>query len=91
MEKTRAGVVSRHTLRPEMVRTTEAIYTKGVLKPTEPLDLREQERVRITVEQVESAPMDREEARRRLAAGFDKMRLHTNGRLPSREELHERR
>jgi predicted DNA-binding antitoxin AbrB/MazE fold protein len=47
-----------------MTRVTEAIFANGVLTPTEPLPLREQERVRITVESIgngEAAPA-REEA-----------------------------
>lgn len=73
-----------------MVRTTEAIFADGVLKPVEPLNLREQQRVRITVEEVEASEVDREAAVRRMIEGFKKMRLRTNGRMPSREELHER-
>jgi predicted DNA-binding antitoxin AbrB/MazE fold protein len=34
--------------------TVEAIYENGVLKPAEPLPLKEHEKVRITVEQGES-------------------------------------
>lgn len=74
-----------------MVRVIEAIYTNGVLKPTEPLVLREQERVRVTIESVGGAAANREEALRALRAGFDQLKLRINGRLPSREELHERR
>jgi predicted DNA-binding antitoxin AbrB/MazE fold protein len=35
-----------------MAHTVEAIYENGVLKPAEPLPLREHERVRVTVEPV---------------------------------------
>ena len=36
-----------------MTQITEAIYTQGVLKPTADLGLREQQRVRVTVEPIE--------------------------------------
>lgn len=32
--------------------TVEAVYENGVLKPSEPLPLREQEKVRVTIEPV---------------------------------------
>jgi predicted DNA-binding antitoxin AbrB/MazE fold protein len=37
-----------------MALTIEAVYENGVLKPTQPLPLKEREQVRVTVEQVES-------------------------------------
>jgi predicted DNA-binding antitoxin AbrB/MazE fold protein len=74
-----------------MTRTTEAIFTNGVLKPTEPLHLREQERVRLTVETIEQNGAPRAAAVQRMIEGFSKLRLRTNGRLPTRDELHERR
>lgn len=37
-----------------MAWTIEAVYEDGVLKPTQPLPLREREQVRVTVQQVES-------------------------------------
>ncbi|MGH7174494.1 MAG: antitoxin family protein [Gemmataceae bacterium] len=37
-----------------MTLTVEAIYENGVLKPTQPLPLKEHDKVRITVEQEES-------------------------------------
>ncbi|MFG0285521.1 MAG: antitoxin family protein [Phycisphaerales bacterium JB039] len=74
-----------------MVRKTEAIFTGGVLRPLEPLGLREQERVRITIESAPADATEQEAARQRMIEGFEKMRLRTNGRLPTRDELHERR
>jgi predicted DNA-binding antitoxin AbrB/MazE fold protein len=73
-----------------MIRTTEAIFADGVLTPLEPLNLREQQRVRITVQEVEAQPADRAAAIQRMVEGFEKLRLRTNGRMPTREELHER-
>jgi len=37
-----------------MALTIEAVYENGVLKPTQPLPLKEHEKVRITVEQGDS-------------------------------------
>jgi predicted DNA-binding antitoxin AbrB/MazE fold protein len=38
-----------------MTLTVEAVYENGVLKPTQPLPLREQQRVRLQVDTVEDA------------------------------------
>ena len=74
-----------------MTRTTDAIYSNGVLRPTEALPLREQQRVRITVDTGEADSPGHEAAVRRMVEGFGKLRLRTNGRPPARERLHERR
>jgi len=75
-----------------MVRTTEAIFTNGVLKPTEPLNLREQERVRITVEQLpEPTEEERARALRRFFEAADRSGFRSTGPYPTRDELHERR
>jgi predicted DNA-binding antitoxin AbrB/MazE fold protein len=74
-----------------MTQTTEAIYTNGVLKPTRELDLREQQRVRVIVETIDDAADDRAAAVARLKAGIDSMQFFSNGRLPSRDDLHDRR
>ena len=73
-----------------MTQTTEAIYTNGVLKPTRDLDLREQQRVRVIVETIEDGTDDRPAAVARLKAGIDSMQFFSNGRLPTRDELHDR-
>lgn len=73
------------------MRSFEAVFTNGVLKPVEPVSLREQERVRVTVESVQANGAARDAAVQRMIDGFDKMRLRTGGRMPSRDELHERR
>jgi predicted DNA-binding antitoxin AbrB/MazE fold protein len=65
-----------------VTQTTEAIYTNGVLKPTGDLDLREQQRVRVTVETIEDGAVDRAAAVARLKAGIDSMQFFSNGRLP---------
>ena len=78
-----------------MIRITEAIFADGVLKPVEPLNLREQQRVRITVEEVARPPQpsdaDRAAAKQRFLAGVRKSRFRSSGPYPTRDELHERR
>jgi len=77
-----------------MTRITEAIYMHGVLKPTDDLELREQQRVRLIVESVEEGGDQRAEDRAaavaRLKAGIAGMEFFSNGRLPTRDELHDR-
>ena len=75
-----------------MAQYTEAVYTNGVLTPTERLVLREAQRVRLIVEGLDE-DADREErtaALRRLLAGIEKMNYFSRERLPSRDELHDR-
>lgn len=73
-----------------MTQITEAVYTHGVLKPTSELSLREQQRVRLIVEPLDEVAEDREAALARLKAGIASMQFFSNGRLPTREELHDR-
>jgi predicted DNA-binding antitoxin AbrB/MazE fold protein len=73
-----------------MTQTTEAIYTNGVLEPTSDLNLRDQQRVRVIVETIEDGADDRAAAVARLKAGIDSMQFFSNGRLPTRDELHDR-
>ena len=72
-----------------MTKVTEAVYSQGVLKPTEDLGLREDQRVRLIVETDDKA-IDRGAALARLKAGIAKMQFFSQGPLPSREELHDR-
>ena len=74
-----------------MTQKTEAIYTGGILKPTGDLTLRDKQRVRLTVEAIDEPNVDREAAVTRLKAGIASMRFFSEGPLPSREELHDRR
>ena len=73
-----------------MTQTIEAIYEDGVLKPTDELHLRNNQRVRLIVETVDEADSDREAAVARMKAGIAGMRFFSEGPLPSREELHDR-
>ena len=76
-----------------MIRTTEAIFEDGVLKPVESLNLRDRQRVRITVEEVGEGPTEagRAAALKQFFDSADRMGFRSNGRYPTRDELHERR
>jgi predicted DNA-binding antitoxin AbrB/MazE fold protein len=75
-----------------MAQITEAIYTNGVFKPKDGLALREDQRVRLTVEALDDDTDrgDRSAAFQRLLAGIAGMRFFSRGHLPSRDELHDR-
>jgi predicted DNA-binding antitoxin AbrB/MazE fold protein len=73
-----------------MTQTIEAIYTDGVLKPTAELPLRDNQRVRLTVETIDETNNDREAAVARLKSGIASMGFFSEGPLPGREELHDR-
>ena len=74
-----------------MTQKVEAVYTGGILKPTHQLSLKDQQRVRLTVETIDEPERDREAAIARLKAGIASMRFFSEGPNPSREELHGRR
>lgn len=75
-----------------MSQPIEAVYTDDVLKLARELPLRDNQRVRLTVEAIDDLPAsEREAAIARLKAGIARMGFFSEGRLPSREELHERR
>lgn len=76
---------------PVLVQSTEAIYSDGVLKPINPLQLREHQRVKVTIEPIE--PGNDEERRRamdRFIEGTKRMNFRSTGPYPTRDELHER-
>lgn len=75
---------------PPMVRQIEAIFEKGVLRPVDPLSLRENQRVRIWIDTRDSgAPHDREQALFELIEGLKRSKLQLEGTLPTREDLHD--
>jgi len=74
-----------------MTQKVEAVYTDGILKPTGELSLKDKQRVRLTVETIDEPAGDREAAIARLRAGIASMRFFSEGPLPSREEMHDRR
>jgi predicted DNA-binding antitoxin AbrB/MazE fold protein len=74
-----------------MTQKVEAVYTDGILKPTGELSLKDKQRVRLTAETIDEPAGDREAAIVRLRAGIASMRFFSEGPLPSREELHDRR
>ena len=73
-----------------MAQITEAIFTGGVLKPVDKLSLRESQRVRLIVEPIGDPLPDREAALKKLREGIEGMRFFSEGKLPSRDELHDR-
>jgi predicted DNA-binding antitoxin AbrB/MazE fold protein len=87
------GVQLAALLVPEssMTQRIEAIYTDGVLKPVSELALRDNQRVRLTVETIDEPNVDRQAAIARLKAGIASMSFFSERPLPSREELHDRR
>jgi predicted DNA-binding antitoxin AbrB/MazE fold protein len=76
-----------------MAQFTEAVFTNGVLKPKEGLVLREAQRVRLIIDAIDDDADrgDRSAALKRLLAGIEGMRFFSRERLPSRDELHDRR
>ncbi len=74
-----------------MTQKIEAIFTDGVLKPMGELPLLDNQRVRLTVETIDEPVTDRDTAVERLRAGIASMRFVSEGPLPTREELHDRR
>ena len=74
-----------------MTRVIEAIYSNGVLRPVDALELPDQQRVRLTIEPIDGASdVDRETALKRLIDGLKSSKLRLNGPLPTRDELHDR-
>lgn len=73
-----------------MAQITEAIFIGGVLKPLNDISLREAQHVRLIIQPLESPSGDRKAALRKLRKGIDAMRFFSTGKLPSRDELHDR-
>ena len=70
---------------------TEAIYSDGVLKLIDAIQLREKERVRVIVEKIESTEScERDALLARLREGIESMNFRSRGGYPSREDLHDR-
>ena len=74
-----------------MTQITEAVYSEGVLKPVDKLALRETQRVRLIIEPLDDrGEGNRSAALKRLLVGIESMEFFSSGRLPTREELHNR-
>ncbi len=58
---------------------TDAIYSRGVLKPLGDVSLNESERVRLIIEREEPFGQNREVALARLRAGIAQMRFYLSG------------
>ena len=69
---------------------TDAIYTGGVLRPLSSISLHESERVRLIIERQESQEPSRKLALERLRGGIAEMGFFLSGKLPTRDELHDR-
>ena len=75
-----------------MTKVIEAIYSDGVLKPVEALELPDQQRVRLTIEPLDTpSDEERQAAVQELFEEIDRMDFRLTGPLPTRDELHERR
>jgi len=74
-----------------MTKIVEAIYSDGVLEPLESLGLQDKQRVRLIVLAIDG-PLaeDREAALERFFAGVKSMGFRLQGRMPTRDELHDR-
>lgn len=68
--------------------TIDAIFEGGVLRPSQPLPLTDKQRVRVTVETPNGS--DRQAARQQLLNKLRESGFDFGGKLPTREELHER-
>ena len=74
-----------------MAQVIEATYSDGMLRPDAPLDLRESQRVRLTIEPPPSLDAQkRSEALARLKEGISSMNFRSSGPLPPRDEIHDR-
>ena len=75
-----------------MAQFTEAVYKNGVLELKDDLALREDQRVRLIVEAIDdrSDCGERPAALHRLLSGIEGMKFFSCGRLPTRDELHDR-
>ena len=73
-----------------MAQVTEAIFSGGILKPIDNVRLRESQRVRLIIEPLNETPVNRTDALKRLIAGIEGMRFFSQGKLPTRDELHDR-
>ena len=74
-----------------MTRVVEAIYSDGFLEPLESLQLREKQRVRLTIEPIDGVrDEERQAALQRLFDHISRSNFRIQGRLPSRNELYDR-
>src|SRR5688572_18837044 len=66
-----------------MTQHVEAVYADGVLKPTRDLRLRDNQRVRLTVETIDELDQDRDAAVARLKAGIASMGFSRRDHFPA--------
>jgi predicted DNA-binding antitoxin AbrB/MazE fold protein len=74
-----------------MIQVTKAIYSGGVLRPEQRLDLPEDQRVQIIIQPINHHQTeDREIAIKRLLDHVARSAFAYSGPLPTRDELHDR-
>ena len=73
-----------------MTKSTEAVYSEGVLRPVEDLGLTEGQRVHVIVEPLDDGLVNRPAAIAKLRTAITEMQFRSSGKLPTRDELHER-
>jgi predicted DNA-binding antitoxin AbrB/MazE fold protein len=73
-----------------MVHSVDAIFENGVLKPVEPLNLAEHQRVRVTIVDQMTPEDDRAAAIEKLWKIADQMAFASKGPYPTRESLYDR-
>jgi predicted DNA-binding antitoxin AbrB/MazE fold protein len=74
-----------------MVRVTQAVFSKGVLRAVERLRLRDGQRVRLIIELLDEGQNEhRAAALNALRAGISSMAFSSAGQVPTRDELHDR-
>jgi predicted DNA-binding antitoxin AbrB/MazE fold protein len=73
-----------------MTHVTEAVYTHGVLKPAGPLDLHEQQRVRLIIQPLDGVDArERQAALARRRARAERMDFRLREPLRKRDEWHD--
>jgi predicted DNA-binding antitoxin AbrB/MazE fold protein len=74
-----------------MTRVLKAVYSRGVFRPLEAVELAENQPVELTVKTVAAASNgDRDAARQRLLESLRSSPLRLTRPLPTRDELHKR-
>jgi predicted DNA-binding antitoxin AbrB/MazE fold protein len=74
-----------------MTKVIDAIFSNGVLRPIQALNLPEQQRVRLIVQTIDGlSTADRQAALKQLRSGIARMDFRLQGSPPARDELHDR-
>lgn len=74
-----------------MTKVIDAIFSNGVRRPIQTLNLPEHQRVRLIVQTIDGlSTADRQAALKQLRSGIAGMDFRLQGSLPTRDELHDR-